>query len=43
MRVRGRFCRTSGNVTDEIIKNHIEGQSDDEADETFLIARVARI
>jgi hypothetical protein len=33
---RGYFCRSSGNVTDEVIKAYIESQSHD-SDEVFRL------
>jgi hypothetical protein len=34
----GYFC-CSSNVTDEIIANYIEGQENDDPEETFLIPK----
>jgi putative transposase len=39
MWVRGYFCCSSGNVTDEVIKNYVQNQNhDDDDDEGFTIS-----
>ena len=37
MWARGYFCCSSGNVTDEIIKEYIENQTQDDSDDTFKV------
>lgn len=37
MWARGYFCCSSGNVTDEIIKDYIENQNQDDNDDTFKV------
>ena len=37
MWARRYFCCSSGNVTDETIKNYIEGQNHDDGDDTFKV------
>jgi putative transposase len=38
MWARGYFCCSSGNVTDEVIKNYVQNQNDDDDDEGFTIS-----
>jgi putative transposase len=37
MWARGYFCRSSGEVTDDILKSYIDGPGDDDSDDTFSI------
>jgi putative transposase len=34
---RGYFCGSNGNITDEILKEYIENQNNDETDDTFKV------
>jgi putative transposase len=37
MWARGYFCCSSGNVTDDVIKNYVQNQSHDDEDEGFTL------